>query len=105
MSFQWDIPRMFDDYPLMDQYRDWLYDDNYTKDKFGKVAVLSNLPVIGDYTNYLLDMRKADEYLNRFGMDWSDIHDPRKLTAFGSTGGGIRRSLNFVSGNIKRLYD
>lgn len=90
---------------LMDDYADWLYEDNYTKEKFSKVALASILPGIGQYTQYLLDMRNAEEYLARNQMTWSDIHDPRKLTGFGSTAASYRAGLNFVSSNVKRLYD
>lgn len=90
---------------LMDDLKDWLYEDNYDQKKFEKVAILSSLPGIGLYVNNVLDMRAATEYLRNNQMTWSDIHDPRKLSGFGSTAAIGRAGVNFISRNVKRLYE
>lgn len=79
---------------------DWLYGD-YTKEKYDTFNTLYHIPGIHQYFDYLLDMRKDEEYMKNNQLDWSDIHDPRKLNQTGSFGS----LYNFVSSNIKRLYD
>lgn len=76
----------------------------YNEQKYDEFAFLHSLPYVGDYMDYVLDKRKTEEYFNRYNMDYSDIHDPRKVPSFASTtrlyGDGIR----FVSDNVKKLY-
>lgn len=94
----------FQNRPLKDQLKEWLYEDNYDWQKLKEFELLHNVPVVGDYMDYLLDLRAAEEYLDRYGMDPSDIHDPRKLPSVSSGSSFMRSGLNFVSDNVKRLY-
>lgn len=82
---------------------EWLYGE-WTEEKYKQYLAYNSVYPIRLYFNYLLDYRGANEYLDRYGMDWSDIHDPRKLnlSQSGSALGGY--ALNFVSKNIGRLY-
>lgn len=86
--------------PLVDdKVSDWLYGD-WNETKYKTFRSLYAIPGIHDYFDYLLDSRRDQEYFRRYGMDYSDIHDPRKLYSTGSYG----RVVNYVSGNLKRLY-
>lgn len=84
-------------------FKDWLY-GGYDETKLRHFNILHNIPVFGDYMDYLLDSRADKEYLSRYGMDYSDIHDPRKLRSTGSGSRLVGSSLNFVSKNVSRLY-
>lgn len=77
----------------------WLYGD-YDEGKLKTFEVLYSIPGIRNYMDMLLDYRADREYLNRYGMSWSDIHDPRKLHSVRSTSGMI----SFVSENVDKLY-
>lgn len=78
---------------------DWLY-SGWSKQKLDTYNALNVIPGIHQYMDYKLDVRRDEEYLRRYGMTYSDIHDPRKLSQVSSGA----RSLEWVSGNIKRLY-
>lgn len=82
---------------------DWLYSD-WSEEKYKQYLALRSVAPVRMYFDYLLDYRGANEYLNRYGMDWSDIHDPRKLALnqSGTALGGY--ALNFVSRNVSKLY-
>lgn len=84
-------------------FSEWLYGE-WTEDKYKQYLALHSVPVVGQYMDYLLDYRGGREYLNRYGMDWSDIHDPRKLALSNSGTALARYGVNFVSKNISKLY-
>lgn len=88
---------------LEDKFADWLYGD-YDENKLRTFELLHNIPVIRNYMDYLLDRRADQEYLDRYGMDYSDVHDPRKLRQVSSGSQFIGASLNFVSSNVSKLY-
>lgn len=53
----------------------------------------------------ILNAKAWDAYSDRYDLDYSDIKDPRKFhNNFGQTR-LVNGGLNFVSQNIKRLYD
>ena len=85
------------------KFSEWLYGD-YDEDKLGQFELLHNIPFVGDYMDYLLDRRADKEYMDRYGLDYSDIHDPRKLRQTSSGTRFIGGALNFVSSNVKKLY-
>lgn len=78
---------------------DWLY-SGWSKEKVDTFTGLYAIPGIHQYIDYKLDLRRDNEYMARYGMNYSDIHDPRKLSSVGSGA----RAIEWVSGNIKRLY-
>lgn len=80
-------------------FSDWLYGE-WNEEKFRQYEVLHAVPGVSHYMDYLLDVRADKEYLGRYGMDYTDIHDPRKLRQTHSSA----RALNFVSSNIDKLY-
>lgn len=68
---------------------------------------LYNFSVFGwspfrDQFDSILDSRNDQLYLDRYGLDWSDVKDPRKLSQ--SKRSASVNAINFVSSNIKRLY-
>lgn len=81
----------------------WLYGE-YDKEKLRQFEALHNVPVVSNYMDYLLDVRADEEYLRRYGMDYSDIHDPRKLKQVRSGSALYGSALNWVGKNIGRLY-
>lgn len=81
----------------------WLY-GSYDKQKYDAFTALYAVPYLHDYIDWRLDVRSAEEYMNRYGMDYSDIHDPRKLQSTGSQTRVIQNGYNFVSKNVSRLY-
>lgn len=64
---------------------------------------------IGGYSPFrdtfdkILDERNNDLYMDRYGLTYADVKDPRKLKS-NSTVGMALSTINFVSSNIKRLY-
>lgn len=81
----------------------WLYGP-WTKEKYETYKALNLVPGVSHYMDYLLDVRRDEEYLRRYGMDYTDLHDPRKLSQTGSYSRLGGYTLNFVSRNIHRLY-
>lgn len=86
------------------KFSEWLYEDNWNETKLQQYELLNSIPIVSNYMDYLLSRRSDQEYLDRYGMDYTDIHDPRKLSQTSSASDVIRSGLNFVSDNIKRLY-
>lgn len=84
-------------------FAEWLYGE-YDSEKQQQFMFLYQLPVIHQYFDYLLDLRAQKEYMNRYQVDWKDVHDPRKLPATSSGSSFMHAGLNFVSDNVKRLY-
>lgn len=76
----------------------------YTEQKYYEFSMLHSLPYVGDYMDYVLDKRQTEEYFDRYGMDYTNIHDPRKVPSFGSTTRLYGNAYNFVSKNLNRLY-
>lgn len=84
-------------------FAEWLYGE-YDEGKLSQFEFLYALPGVRDYFDYLLDVRADREYLNRNGLDYTDIHDPRKLRESSSGARMYGHTINFVSDNIKKLY-
>lgn len=97
--------------PGVDQGRDlehnmlseWLYADDWNEDKLRQFELMYHGPM-KDYMDYLLDLRADQEYLDRFGMEYTDIHDPRKLKSVGSAGRMYGSVVHYVSDMAKHLY-
>lgn len=85
------------------EFSEWLYGD-YDEEKLKHFELLHNVPVVSNYMDYLLDYRADSEYLKRYGLDWTDVHDPRKLRSVGSGVRFMGAGINFVSSNVTRLY-
>lgn len=83
--------------------QDWLYSE-WDKGKYETYKFLNIIPGISHYMDYLLDIRSDAEYLGRYGMDYTDIHDPRKLNQTSSSQRLGGYAYSFVSKNIGSLY-
>lgn len=83
--------------------KEWLYGE-WNEDKLKTYEALNRVPVFSDYMDYILDQRSDSEYMARYGLGYSDIHDPRKLKQTSSGSVFIGNSINFVSRNVSRLY-
>lgn len=82
----------------------WLYADDWTKEKYDTYLALDSIYPVHLYMDYLLDKRRTGEYLYRYGMDYSDIHDPRNVPLSGSARALGSYGISMVSRNVSRLY-
>lgn len=85
-------------------FSEWLYGE-YNEEKLAKFQALYSVPGLRNYMDYLLDRRNDKEYLERYGMDYSDIYDPRKLSQVNSGSRIYGSTVHFVSKNLESLYD
>lgn len=83
---------------------EWLYADDWSEEKLHQFRVMYATPGLKDYIDYLLDLRYDQEYMRRYNLDYSDIHDPRKLKSVPSGSRALYGGLNFVSDMAKHLY-
>ena len=93
--------------PVFEQFdkdmTSWLYGE-WSKEKLQQFELLSNVPVLGSYMNYKLDVRQDEEYLQRYNMSYIDVHDPRKLHQTNSGKDLYGSSINYVSKNVHNLF-
>ena len=82
---------------------EWLYGE-YDEKKLSQFEFYHSLPLVGDYMDYLLDKRADQEYMQRYGIDYKDIHDPRKLRQTSSGSRLLGNSMRMVSRNVDSLY-
>lgn len=85
-------------------FTDWLYGE-YDEQKLTQFELLHNVPVLGQYMDYKLDLRRDQEYMARHQLSYSDIHDPRKLSETSSGSALYGSTLRMVSKNIDKLYE
>lgn len=103
MNFDWGFLWDSDKPSLQSQFDEWLYGD-WNEQKYNDYKVLSFIPGVSQYMDYKLDVRADSEYLRRYGMDFTDIHDPRKLSQSASSARLNGAVFNMVSKNVNRLY-
>lgn len=84
-------------------FTEWLYGE-YDEQKLAQFEILHNVPILGQYMDYKLDLRADQEYMQRYGLDYPDIHDPRKLRQSSSGAALYGSALRMVSKNIDKLY-
>lgn len=89
----------FDTTPM----QDWLY-GSWSKEKLRQFTFYRNVPVLSQYMDYLLDLRDNEHYLDRNGMTYSDIKDPRKLSSVQSGSRLVGSAYSIVSKNVEKLY-
>ena len=85
-------------------YAQWLTDGNWDQTKYTQYLFLRQLPVIGQYTNFLTDYYDDMSYMRQNQLDWDKVRRPWKLKSSNSGTAFIRSGINFVSDNVKRLY-
>ena len=102
-----DAPSFFDDWSNLsftnNPVSEWLYGD-WTREKYHEFLALRSIRPIGLYFDYLLDSRNTEKYLDRYGMDYGAIYDPRNLPNASSGTALAGYGVNFVSKNINKLY-
>lgn len=81
----------------------WIW-GKYDERKLGAFEALYHVPVVKDYMDYLLDLRADQEYMDRYGLSYSDIHDPRKLREVGSGSRTLGSATTMLSRNFDKLY-
>lgn len=86
-----------------DDVKDWLLSP---KDKAGTdfVQLLYATPLGKTYIDWLYSKRDTETYLERYGLEYTDIYDFRKLPSTGPAAVLYGKSLNYVSRNIGRMY-
>lgn len=82
---------------------EWLYGE-WNEKKLQQFEMAYAVPGVRDYLDYLLDKRADEEYLRRYGMSYSDIHDPRKLRQVSSSSSMMSRGYHMISRNVDSLY-
>lgn len=94
-------PKFLEDYMMAFwDTKNWLMGSGWNERKQEVFDNLYNLPGFHNTFDRLLDTRDREYYLRRYGMDYSNVRDPRKI----AVSGVISSSINFVSDNVKRLY-
>lgn len=94
-------PKELEDYMMAFwDTENWLLNSGWNESKQNAFDNLYSYSLFRSQFDRILDKRDRDYYLYRYGMDYSNVRDPRKLTVTGNLG----MALNFVSDNVKRLY-
>lgn len=68
---------------------------------------MSGFPVAGNFVRWDDARRFANDYLNMYGMKWSDVKYPSMMYGSGNLGRGFGSAMYgtaFVSGNLMRMY-
>lgn len=85
----------------------WLYeglDGNWTKEDQERFERMYSIKGYKEYLDYLLDKEQRERIFNLYGIQYSDIRDPRNVKGAASTSRMYTAAYNFVSDNVKRLY-
>lgn len=83
--------------------RDYWYGD-YDDRKLKKFQALYSIPGFRQIMDYNLDLIKDEQYLERYGMTYADVKDPRKLASTASAGQVYGIAWSMISRNVSRLY-
>lgn len=88
---------------LQQSFTDWLYGE-YSEDKLFQFEMLYHIPLVKNYMDFQLDLRADREYMNRYQISYSDIHDPRKLRSVSSGSSFYGSAYQMISRNLDKLY-
>lgn len=77
---------------------------NYDEKKYKEFNFWYSVPFIRPLMDYDIDKARSDSYMQRFGLNYSDILDPRKMLDHQSTSNLYGSGMNFVSSNWRKLY-
>lgn len=80
------------------------YYGNLDEERLSEFEFVYSLPFAREYIDMALDAKQDELYMKRYGIKVSDIKDPRKLKQVASAAALERRTLNFISSNVGRLY-
>lgn len=81
-------------------YNDWILSAPKSRNDYVLRSFTDNLPIVGAYNRSLRATRDTGEYLNRYGMTWSDMSHYDRSPGYASAGAFYTE----VSRNISRLY-
>lgn len=94
---------MYDDlYGTFTDKRYWYGD--YDSDKMEKFRSLYSLPGFRQMMDYQLDRVNDEYYMKNNQLELSDVRDPRKLSATGSSANLNGFFWSRISSNVNRLY-
>lgn len=82
----------------------WLYTAEWNDENLARFEMLYAVQPTKSYIDYLLDRRSDREYMSRYGLSPSDVHDPRKLRQVSSASSMMSYTLGTVSDMVKYLY-
>lgn len=88
---------------LRRRYEDWLLDD-MSEAKYNYLVMMDGVPFVGGYHRSVFATRDMDLYLDRHGLDYSDILNPYNVPTLSANSSVVRQGVNFVSKNIDLLY-
>lgn len=69
---------------------------------------MSGVPILGDLYRWEDNNRFWNDYMQNYGLDWSDVKYPTHLPGNGSLGRALTSGVmagGFVSSNLARLYN
>lgn len=90
---------------LADVFSDEYLYGSWTENKYHQYLFnKAFIPLYGTYAEMKMAQRESKEYLNRYGLDYTDIHNPERLSETSATTRAYSAGLNFVSSNITKLY-
>lgn len=75
------------------------------EDKNKLEYMTSQIPVVGGVITARDNWNYINDYMRNTGTGWSDMPYPSQVRGAGSVGRAILGGYNFVSDNIKSLYD
>lgn len=91
-----------DDYKLSNLFHSGL--DAVDPELAPKLGVMARaLPLYGDVLSARDNVNYIQDYLDNTGQNWSDIKYPGRINL--GLNAVVRQGTNFVSDNIKHLYD
>lgn len=93
--------KWFGDLTGVNWYDDWY--GGYDEKKYRSYQFFHALPFFSDYIDTNIATHKTEKYLDRYGLDFSDIRDPSSLYDSGN-GSRTLHQLNYVSSNLHKLY-
>lgn len=93
-------------YGLFDPRNDIVLQNLYDYDWGKQLAYyFSNFNLFGINPVAMYDnANRTADYLKNHGMNWNDVIYPSKLYGAGNVGSAGLGAVNFVSDNVKRLY-
>lgn len=93
--------------PDKNGWAEWLYsaaEGQWTQEDQDRFDMYYAMEPFKSYFDWVLDKQIREKVFNLYGIDYSDIHDPRNVIGAGNSGRALHNSLNFVSDNVRRLY-
>lgn len=87
-----------------DYTMDWLYNTEWNERKVNQYLLAKNFFLTSWAIDYAEGKKQMLEYMDRYGMDYSDIHHISKMPGISQMSSGYGRVTNWIGRNIGRLY-